>query len=650
MKRLIPPDLLDLCAWPTVDPNAVQGQRRIDLLNRIEAVRLYATGTPLLDIETATGVPRMQLYRLTKRCIEPDVDGRIRGFRALIPFAKSKKYVRTADVKPTTRARPSGSSGAMTALLQRHESLMALLRYQISKREVYIGARGQLCGLQSVHSKFLSACRELELTSMDYPLSQERHGIRSLAKAIRALATQNFADAARLAGSERVGPAWSGHAKNTLTIARKPFEIVEFDGHKIDIRLHVHFEDEAGLIEDIFIDRVWLLVIIDVYSRAIIGWNVVLSTEYNRHDVIQTIQQALRPQRKRTNLSIPGLSYAASGGFVGEVIPFLDGACWEHFRLDNARANLATDTIALLSSIIGCLVEAGPVREPTERPFVERFFGTLESTVFHRLEGTTGANTRDIRRRLMNPKGKESLPISFDELLELTEVSIANYNGTPHGGIGARTPLAFLERAIELHRDTVRVLSEPFRRQLCILQPSQLRTVMGSLQRGVRPYINLHGVRYSSRQLQQATDLLGKSIRIYVDPQDLTVVQAYLANGSEFGPLNAARPWHRSKHSLRLRQEIQRLQRARKLHFSEGDDPVQVYFAYKRAASGKRADRTPHRTAEAGRSLHAQRESQTPLPNVALERPESSAMVLPKAKPRELTLIGRGQVTKVRSE
>ena len=650
MKRLIPPDLQDLSAWPSVDPNAMQGQRRTDLLNRIEAVRLYVAGTELFKIETATGVPRMQLYRLTRRCIEPDADGRIRGFRALIPFARSKTYVRTADVQPTSRARPSGSSGAMTALLERHESLGVLLRYQIAKREVYIGARGQLCGLHDVHSKFVSACRELGLTSKDYPLSQERQGIRSLAKAIHELATQNFADAARLAGAQHISAPWSDRDKNALTIARKPFDIVEFDGHKIDIRLHVRFTDEAGLVEDIYIDRVWLLVIIDVYSRAIVGWNVVLSPEYNRHDVIRTIQQALSPQRKCAKLSIPGLSYSVSGGFVGEVMPFLDGACWEHFRLDNARANLATDTISLLASVVGCLVEAGPVREPTERPFVERFFGTLESTLFHRLEGTTGANTGDIRRRLMNPKGKESLPISFDELLELTQVCIANYNGTAHAGIGSRTPLEFLARTIEFHRDTVRVLSEPFRRQLCILQPSQLRTVMGSLQRGVRPYINLYGVRYSSRQLQQATDLLGKSIRVYIDPQDLTVVQAYFANGAELGPLNAARPWHRSKHSLRLRQEIQRLQRARKLHVSEGKDPVQVYFAYKRGTPGKRAERTPHRTAEASRSLRTQRDLPTPPPSETPEINESSPMVLPVAKPRELALIGKGQVIKVRSE
>jgi hypothetical protein len=149
--------------------------------------------------------------------------------------------------------------------------------------------------------------------------------------------------------------------------------------------------------------------------------------------------------------------------------------------------------------------------------------------------------------------------------------------------------------------------------------------------------------------LQQATDLMGKPLRIYMDPQDLTVVQAYLPNGAEFGPLNAARPWHRTRHSLRLRQEIQRLQRQRKLHYSDGDDPVQVYLAYKRRTPGKRTERTPHRTAEATRSLRAGLATQAPNP-IDLSSEQSEPIVLPLAKPRTLTLIGKGQVTKVRPQ
>lgn len=93
-------DLQDLSAWPSVDPNAMQGQRRTDLLNRIEAVRLYVAGTELFKIETATGVPRMQLYRLTRRCIEPDADGRIRGFRALIPLQDPRRTLEQPMYSP----------------------------------------------------------------------------------------------------------------------------------------------------------------------------------------------------------------------------------------------------------------------------------------------------------------------------------------------------------------------------------------------------------------------------------------------------------------------------------------------------------------------------------------------------------------------
>ncbi len=646
MKRLIPPDLQDLSIWPTVDPSAFDGQRRKVLLERIEAVRLYLARSPLQKIISTTGVSRSLLYHLLRRCIEPHPDGRIRGFRALIPYARATQYERTKPVAPTTRTQHAGSSGAMLKLLKQFDSLTALLRRRLSEHAVFIGERGQICRLHDLHREFVDACRALGLDARDYPLNQQRQGIRSLSKAIRQLATETFASGARAAGAERVSAPWADERYARDTGASKPLEIVEFDGHKLDVRLHVRYQDASGVIEDIDVNRVWLLVILDIFSRAVLGWNMVLSAEYDRNDVMGTIQQSLSPQRKRQKLTIPGLSYATSGGFVGEVIPALEGACWDRLRLDNAKANLASDTLALLCTVVGCVAEAGPVASPTERPFVERFFGTMTKTLSHRLPGTTGSHPDDIRRRLTNPKGNESLAVSFDELVELVEVTIANYNGTPHDGIGARSPLEFLARSMGFHGDCVRVLSEPFRRQLCTLQPSRLCTVAGSLKSGKRPYINLHGVRYSSRLLQQATDLIGKQLRVFVDPQDLRIVQAYLPNGAEFGPLNASRPWHRTQHSLRLRQEIMRLRRQRKLHFSDADDPVRIFLDSKRKQVTKQRDRVAHRTAEAARSLGA-----APSPAkasaadlVSAQSPEPP--VLPVVKPRPLLRIGKGQVMK----
>src|SRR6185295_7319099 len=137
MGRLIPPELLELSRWPTVDPSAVDELRRRELMQRMQAVRLYAESTPLQQIEASTGVGRSQLYRLLRHCVEPHPDGRMRGFRALIPYARSRPYQRTKPVRATTRTRRSGSAGAMTALLQRHDSLNALLRRSLSEHEVF---------------------------------------------------------------------------------------------------------------------------------------------------------------------------------------------------------------------------------------------------------------------------------------------------------------------------------------------------------------------------------------------------------------------------------------------------------------------------------------------------------------------------------
>jgi len=649
MAGLIPPELLDLSNWPTVDPGALDEPRRSDLQARMEAVRLYVGRTAVQAIEASTGVRRSVLYRLLRSCVGPHADGRIRGFRALIPYARAKNYERTKPVAASTRTRFSGGAGAMSALLQRHDSLPLYLRRCLDQRTVYIGRAGPRCGLHDAHRGFLEECRALGLKPGDYPLNQDRQGIRSLSAALRLLVTQDFAGAARAAGAQRVSSPWSDEAHAREAGARRPLEVVEFDGHKLDIRLHVRYEDSAGVLEDIDINRVWLLVIIDVFSRVIVGWNLVLSAEYDRNDVMRTIQQALSPQRKRAKLSIPGLQYGATAGFAGEVIPRLEGACWERLRLDNARANLATDTLSMLCSVVGCAAEAGPVASPTERPYVERFFGTLAKTLSHRLPGATGASVNDIRRRLVDLAGKDSLAVSFDELLELMDVTIANYNGTPHDGIGARAPLEFLARAMDFQGDCVRVLSEPYRRQLCILQPSRICRVAGSLKAGKRPHVNLFGVRYSSRLLQQATDLMGQSLRIFIDPQDLRVVHAYLESGAEFGALTASRPWHLTQHSVRLRQEIMRLRRQRKLHFGEGDDPVRVFLDFKRKQRSKQRGREGHRTAEAARAVAAAPSPATnPVPATVLGGVVADgctdAPVLIPVKPRALSKIGSGQV------
>ena len=127
-----------------------------------------------------------------------------------------------------------------------------------------------------------------------------------------------------------------------------------------------------------------------------------------------------------------------------------------------------------------------------------------------------------------------------------------------------------------------------------------------------------------------------------IDTQDLRVVHAYLDNGAEFGPLNASRPWHLTQHSVRLRQEIMRLRRRRKLHFTEGEDPVRVFLDFKRKQLTKQQrGRVAHRTAEAARFVAT---APSPPSSPAPMSDPAAAPILIPVKPRPLLNIGKGQV------
>jgi putative transposase len=88
-RNTLAPDLQDLDAWPTVDPSALTEARRKLFNRREQAIRRYVAGQSLV-VEGATGIKRGQLYQLLARCILRHPDGRIQGFRGLLPHARTR--------------------------------------------------------------------------------------------------------------------------------------------------------------------------------------------------------------------------------------------------------------------------------------------------------------------------------------------------------------------------------------------------------------------------------------------------------------------------------------------------------------------------------------------------------------------------------
>ena len=399
-----------------------------------------------------------------------------------------------------------GTAGAFGLLLGAHPPLAHWISEQVRAKRVSVdqistddGLRLRVRSLTKLHLGFLDQCRAVGLSSADYPFNTDHMGIRSLASAVRAACLQTFERGARLAGAS--------HLKGLPTEARsapsaqQALDVVEFDGHRLDVRLKVAVRDPLGFEQEFEIERIWLLVIVDVWSRAVLGYHVSLNREYSRYDVIRTIENALAPHRLR-KFTLPGVGYGAAGGFPSGKLSELGYATWQWFKLDNAKANLAGDVQYALADFIGCFIDAGPAHSPDDRPYIERFFGTVASSLSSRLPGYTGTNARDIRRALADPKGNLRLYVSLDELEDLLEASLAQYNATAHNGLNGRTPLEAVEHSVRGRGAMLNWLPAAKRRTLCLMHTPHTSTVRGYLDQGQRPHVNFHGARGAPQPLE----------------------------------------------------------------------------------------------------------------------------------------------------
>ncbi|MDF3887756.1 helix-turn-helix domain-containing protein [Cupriavidus basilensis] len=650
---------IDLSAWPSIAWTELDVKTREAMKRRIEAVERYARGERVKDIEKVTGVNRRQIYRWLERGLAPHPDGRIFGFRALSAHVRVNGYVRVSPVNGRPSEDGSGKAGAFALFLERFPMLAGWLLLKVKQRrvsleQVHTDGRLQtrLVGLHALHSEFLWQCRSLGLTAVDYPFNTDGRAIRSLSARLKVELLRSFRTAARAAGATHL-KGLPHYDKSDSRPATRPYQVVEFDGHRLDLRLKVVVRDALGFEHEFEIERVWLLAIIDVCTRAVLGYHLALGREYSRYDVIKTIESALEPHRPR-DFTIPGLVYGSHDGFPSQRLPELAYTTWERIKLDNAKANLATETLDALCEFVGCCADAGPKYSPDDRPYIERFFGTIASRLSSRLPGYTGSHPRDLRRALADPKGKLRLFVSFDELEELVEYAIASYNGTPHASLNNVTPLEAMEYFIRGREQLLTWLPEHRRRTLCLMQSARRCTVRAYLDRGIRPHINLYGVRYTSSVLACSTDLIGKSLLIYLNVDDLRCVRAFQPDGAELELLEAQGAWGVMRHNLKLRQQINQEKKDKKRPRGGVEaDPIADYVDGK-MGQAKKTRKAASELAEAKRILSSAPTARTAMGRGAsAAQPTANAAAAPTVdkasepktptRPKKLN-IGTGQV------
>jgi len=587
---------LRLHDWPSLDEAMLAPSIRRAFEQRRGAIEAYARGDLIKQIESTSGVHRSTLLRLVQRaqCAHPD--GRLWGYRALVPNVRVQAYERSRPARVLLHTK-AGNAGAFGQLLQRFPSLMTQLRAEIDHGHVILrpsGELGRLAGVKAATQRFHRACRDLGLGASDYPLNQHDKAVRSLARTLRSWLLEDFDLAAHAAGA-RLKPA-SALRQPPERAGADAFDTVEFDAHKMDVRLKLIDRDPLGGEQSYEIERVWLLAIIDVATRCILGYTLCLQRECSRFDAIDTFMRAIVPA-SAPKLTLPGLALLPSGGFVSLALEQTEYACWRQIRLDNARAHLAATSLDVICDALGCVADFGPAYSPDDRPFIERFFGTVTATLSRRLPGALPGKEAMAQpgfaalQRLLDPADTLRLMVTAQELEELLHVTVWNYHGTPHAGLGGLTPLEAMRRhVLGIGRDAVRLrrLPQALRDHPELLHDARPCRVRGNVARGERPYITFYHVRYTSEQLAHRSDLIGKHLRIRFDTADLRRLYASTEDGQILHDLLASGPWRNERHSLRLRQHVFKAKRERALDFAMTDNPIEAFLNLRRAQAPKR--------------------------------------------------------------
>lgn len=606
--------------WPTVEIDAIDPTKREHYCAQLQAVTLYFGTTPVSQIEKVTGVSKNALPRLARRCLLPGDDGRILGFRALLPYFRTKEYERISAVQFKLPEAKGGCGGALRNLLTRfpdiEDSLIKHIRQDAKHKKVHefrIRAR-------DLHRIFIRLLQEKEHPRTEWPFNTKYLGRRSIEGYMHDLIDANFGCSVTTRENQEARAHLAvGTGHDAFLTYDEPYAAVEIDAYHVDSHLSVAMLTPTGVETEVALERLWIVAAVDRFCSAILAYTVVYRSEVSADDVVRVIRDAAVGEWVPKELTIP-VKYPVDGGLPSGILPEARGAVWTSVLLDGALAHLSTAVHERARKALGFSINWGPVAHFERRPNVEKTFDKLAKELFKRLPSTTGGGP--LKGRAINGAEKAVRhKIRASEVEQLLDVTIAQHNALPGYGNGYMSPMDVLRYFFNQSIGDFLVRRLPLeqsdhKRKFAL---KLLARVRGGAGTGRRPYVQLDRVHYTNPVLANSGHLVNTHLHIEIDEEDYRQVTAYLPNGAELGVLKAHGKWGQTKHSRRTRKAINALVVNRIIVLTEFDDPVQVYMQHiSEPARGKKTGTVNAR--QATQLTHLARESGSP-PRIPSARP-----------------------------
>ena len=576
----------------------LSSELQVKYINRKKAVDLYIDGLALKDISKITGISCSEIIRYVHKCMAFNTQQEQIGYAALIP---NKQTIR--------------SLGKLEKLFLKYPTLEPFVLGNYFNNKEYTLEHNM--SIQTLHTKFVAECRRLGIQDYEYPFTLKDNGYYSLYTYIKKAETQRQEEAIRrqsLHAKHKFDTTGYGISYSMSSL--HPYSIVQIDGHKIDMLYSVEVENEQGETVYMPATRAWVLAVMDVSTRAIIGYSISPYENYNQYDVLMAIHNAIVPHTK-IQFTHTGLEYTENGGFPSTALPEMQWASFDMVMLDNAKSHLAKNTIEKLVNIAKCTVNFGSVATPETRGIIERFFKTLELNGFHRLPGTTGNGIADLKR---NKPEHESVKygITYSDICELLEYLIAQYNNSAHSSLENQTPLQVLERRVRQAGMLPYIIPQDERDSLeKFTYFTEERTLRGGYSSGSKPHISYLGVKYHAYDTQIPMNMIGQKVFIEVNPADVSHVQLYDNNGKYIAPLIAIGEWGRRPHSLKTHQAALMRKNRNKQNNNIFSPDLSIYEnELRKNAKENRRDRTKASIM----ANEIEKEYNNPLPEKAMKR------------------------------
>ena len=533
---------------------------------------LYSSDS-VARIEKRHSMSRAEIYRHCRRLCLALPGGLPAGYLVCVP--QLKLAVASPENGPTRRR-----AGVRTRFFDAYPQVKTTLDDYIDRKKG--GGHGEFHAKSTpeLWRVFVQACRDADIDtsdgSVEYPFSGEDRGYAMLRTYARERRGQSFELTAKLEYGRSAGRLAARADIDAPGFESKaPYSRVVFDGHRLDTQMVVRVVNAEGEHVALPAVRPWILVALDVCSRAVLGYSLCVTSAYSMQDVLACFASVYEPWVPRK--LPPGVAYPPGGGLPSGLVDRCAYRAMDQVRFDNDLSHVSPwlQDRLLASGVMEIVTSA--VRSPHSNPIIERVFATLEASSFHRWPMTTGTGPRDPRRN--DPeKAAVALEFDFEDLACVVDLCIAKYNTSTHEHLADSTPLQFLARRIARGADIVRHVARESVDGLGLFERDHALVIRGNAGTGHHPYVKYSYVRYTGPELAGQPGLIGQRATLRLDVRDIRAGSLYLGNRF-LGRVRVPARWRMHRHGVVERRAIQKLIRTGRVA-DRAHDPVGDYYAY----------------------------------------------------------------------